>query len=263
MCHPEVPPGTPTPSVATAEVNVPLSDGAMMPAFLALPDPTRAPAVLVVTDALGRSPFYENLAMRLALAGFVALTADYFARLTPLADLEAETRRRRRRTESDEVRVLHDLVAALDWLAARPEVTGRPVGVVGFCMGGTLAFDLAADWPRLAASVCYYGYPAGERDRALVPPPTPLSVAHRVRVPVLGHWGDQDPGYVPDEIRELDRRLAGSGAERTLHVYPGLGHGFLAASLEASSGPEYEGACLSWTRTLEFLQRHLSHRDEG
>lgn len=257
MCHPEVPPGTPFPPVQTRESAATMADGAQMPGLLAAPATTPAPGVLIVVDALGRGPFYDHLAARLAQAGFVGYSADHFFRLTPLADSAPETRRHRRRSQSDEVRVLEDLTAALDWLTAQPEVAGQPVGAIGFCMGGTLALDLAALWEPLAASVGYYGYPAGEVDKALRPPPRPLDLASSMRAPILGHWGDQDPGYEAAEVAEFGRRLAAAGTPHDLLVYPGLGHGFLSATLEDPATPGHDAACLSWTRTIAFLRQYL------
>ena len=80
MCHPEVPLGTVPPRVRTEEVDIKLQTVERMPALLAYPDRTPAPAVLVVNDVMGRSPFYENLARRLAQAGYIALDPEFFGK---------------------------------------------------------------------------------------------------------------------------------------------------------------------------------------
>ena len=80
MCHPEIPAGQPVPDIRTREVTV-----ASMPSLLAEPEGEPRGAVLVINDVFGRSPFYENLARRLATAGFVALDPEYFFRQGPLA----------------------------------------------------------------------------------------------------------------------------------------------------------------------------------
>src|SRR5262245_2879352 len=90
MCHPELPAGQPTPVVEREEVQVPLSDGGSMPALVTRPETGDGPAVLIVHDIFGRSPFYENLAARLATAGFVALLPDYFFRQGPLPERSRE-----------------------------------------------------------------------------------------------------------------------------------------------------------------------------
>src|SRR5205807_1930822 len=89
MCHPEVPPGQPEPSVSTREVSI--ETGAeQMPALRADPDGGSGAPVLVVSDIFGRSPFYENLAGRLAKAGFTALLPEFFFRQGPLAERTRE-----------------------------------------------------------------------------------------------------------------------------------------------------------------------------
>jgi carboxymethylenebutenolidase len=231
-----------------------------MPAFLALPRSTPGPAVLVISDAMGRSPFYEHLACMLADAGFVACTPDYFFRVAPLRDQQPETRRARRKDELDEQQVLHDLQATMRWLSQLPEVRGSRVGVVGFCMGGTLALDMAAAEPAPAASVAFYGYLTGEPGKALVPPPRPVDVAHQMRAPLLAFWGDQDPGYDAKSLAEFRRRLDAAGASGSFHVFPGVGHGFLREFLEDEASPGYAVAAEAWQRTIDFLREHLAVR---
>jgi carboxymethylenebutenolidase len=245
MCHPEVPEGTPIPNVTTVEAPVPLAGGEQMPGLLALPRHTPAAAVLIVNDIFGRSPFYENLAQRLAQAGFIGYTPEFFFRLEPLAERTLDAARARR-TRLDERDLLRDLDAALNWLAARPEVGGNPVGVIGFCMGGTVVLDFVqrAD---VAAGVCYYGFPGAPRPDGK----TSIEHASQMRAPVLGLWGDQDAGVGMENVERLPHEI---------HVYPGLGHGFLSASLEDASTPGYEAACRSWTRTIAFYREHLRVR---
>src|SRR2546428_13373687 len=73
MCHPEVPEGTTPPNVRTEELAISV-DGGAMPTFVAFPERARAPAVLVINDIFGRSPFYEHTSRRLAHAGFGGAT---------------------------------------------------------------------------------------------------------------------------------------------------------------------------------------------
>src|SRR5256885_13302347 len=139
MCHPEVPEGQPTPRVTTEEITIPATGGDSMPAMLALPEGGPAPAVLVICDVFGRSPFYESLAARIATAGFEALLPDFFFRVGPLAERTREAAFARR-ARLDERGTLDDLQAALRWLRERPGPAGR-IGTVRFCIGGTLVLD--------------------------------------------------------------------------------------------------------------------------
>lgn len=253
MCHPEVPAGTRVPNVRAEEVRIPVADGEMS-ALLALPERVPSAAVLIVNDVYGRAPFYENLARRLAQTGFVALDPEYFFRQGPLAE-QTRDAAQARSAKLDQEGTLRDLGAAIDWLKKRPEVNGK-IGTVGFCMGGTLVLDLAAERSDLAASVPYYGFPR-LRQKTPLSPPEPLEVAARMRGPILGHWGDQDEGVGMDNVEELRTRLAAAQVEHTVHIYPGVGHGFLKAFLEDEKSPGYEHACTSWQRTLDFYRQKL------
>src|SRR5438270_11277547 len=141
MCHPEVPAGTRPPDVRTEEVAIDVGAGEKMPALLALPERTPAPAVLVVNDVFGRSEFYEHLTRRLAQAGFVGLDPEFFFREGALPEPTREAAMARR-PKLDEARTLVDLGAAIDRLRARTDVNGK-IGTIGFCMGGTFVLGLA------------------------------------------------------------------------------------------------------------------------
>jgi carboxymethylenebutenolidase len=250
MCHPEVLPGTRTPEVTREEILIPVGPGESMPAMLATPDGGPAPSVMVIADVFGRSPFYEDLAARIATAGFEALLPDFFHRVGPLPERTREAAFARRRL-LDENGALEDLRAGLRWLRERPGSSGR-VGTVGFCMGGSYVLHLAAS-ERDLVSVCYYGFPT----HGLPSGSTPLELADRMTGPILGLWGDQDEGVGMDNVAELARRLAEAGVDFRHKVYPGLGHGFLARTEFDVANEAYEPACESWTLSLDLWRQHL------
>lgn len=256
MCHPEVPTGTPIPDVRTEGTRVDVTGGSM-PALLAFPERTPAPAVLVINDIFGRVSFYETLGRRLATAGYVALVPEYFFRegALPEPTREAATARR---AKLDERRTIEDLRAALAWLGKRDDVRGERIGTIGFCMGGTFVLQLAALSDRAVASVSYYGFPAATS--AMSDPPAPLDLIDRMRGPILGHWGDQDVGVGIPNVESLRAGLAAKKIDHEFHIYPGLGHGFLKAFLEDERAAGYAQACESWRRTLSFYDRHLGGR---
>jgi dienelactone hydrolase len=250
MCHPEVLPGARTPEVTREEVQVPVGAGGSMPAMLATPDGGTAPSVLVIADVFGRSPFYEDLAARIATAGFEALLPDFFHRVGALPERTREAAMERRK-RLDERLALDDLRGALDWLRRRPGSAGR-IGTVGFCMGGSYVLHLAAS-ERDLVSVCYYGFPA----HALQSSPSLIEQADRMTGPILGLWGDQDEGVGMDNVAALARRLAEHSVDFRHKVYPGLGHGFLARTEFDSASEAYEPSCESWTLSLDLWRQHL------
>jgi carboxymethylenebutenolidase len=248
MCHPEVPAGAPIPEVRVDEVTIDVRDG-RMPALIAFPSRRPAPGVLIINDVFGRSPFYDHLARRLAQAGFLAITPEYFFREGALPEPTREAAMARAK-RLDFRKWGDDMAAALDWLTAREDVTA--MGTIGFCMGGTQVLLLAARRDDIAATVSYYGFPADARTER-----SPIDLAATMHGPILGHWGDQDTGVGMENVEKLRAALSSAKVEHEFHVYPGLGHGFMKASLEDDKTPGYAQACASWTRTLEFYRRRL------
>jgi dienelactone hydrolase len=256
MCHADAPP-TPGPEAVTEELTIGLPGGEALPALLAHPSAEAAgqrAAVLIVHDIYGRSPFYEDLAARLAGAGYHALLPDVFFRQGGLEDQSREAAFARR-MRLDDHRALADYGAAIDWLRARSEVAGGRVGAIGFCMGGTFVLNLAATRDDLA-TVCYYGFPRAPR-MGDNPGPVPLEQVGSMRGPIVGFWGDQDESVGMDNVAAFAGGAEREGLDFDHVVYPGVGHGFLARALTDSDHPGHAHADDSWRRTLEFYARHL------
>src|SRR5438874_10277960 len=108
-----------------------------MPGFLALPERTPAPGILIINDVFGRSPFYDQLARRLAQAGFVGVTPEYFFREGSLPEPTREAAMARAK-RLDCKRWSRDMSVAVDWLRAPAEGDGG-VGPIGLCMCGRQA----------------------------------------------------------------------------------------------------------------------------
>ena len=251
MCHAEIPEGASLDG-PDIEESIPLPDGPSMPAYLALPESGSGPGVLIIADFYGRSPYYENLARRIADLGYVALCPEPFHRVGPLArrdyDLAME-----RRNATNEVEMLGDLDVALEWLKARPEVSAGRMAVVGFCMGGTFALNFAATRTDVA-TCCFYGFPAGSQGPA-VTAPAPLEVAADIRGPVLGLWGEADSAVGMDSVQSLVDALAAHDTVFHCITYPGVGHGFMADP--EPDEPTRDAARHAWMRMTAFLRRHV------
>lgn len=255
MCHSEIPPGQVTPSIASSEIEIGLTTGEAMPALLAAAETAGedAPGVVIAVDMFGRTPFYEHLAALLAEAGFQALLPDYFFRQGPLTEGGKEAAVARR-GKLDETQSLDDLGTAATWLRER---SGRDeVGVVGFCMGGTFALDLAST-RRDLVTVAYYGFPTPQASLAS-PPPRPIDLVDSLHGPVLAFWGDQDDVVGTDHVDEYVARAAASSASFEHEIVPGAAHGFLGS---ADLGDERDPAARTWTRAVDHLRRHLGGKE--
>src|SRR5437660_10902485 len=114
----------------------------------------KLPGVLVVHENRGLNPHIEDMARRIALEQYVAFAPDA---LTPVGGYPGdEDKARELFAKLDQDKTRQDFAAAVPWLKARPECTGK-VGVVGFCYGGGIANLLATRIPELSAAVAFYG----------------------------------------------------------------------------------------------------------
>ena len=229
--------------------------------FLALPERTPCPAVVMIHDVWGLSAHTRDYATRLANEGFAVLAIDLYHRARPE---KIEDPGRFMRALSDP-QVLSDLGESARLLAARPETNGR-VGVLGFCMGGMYALMAGCADLGFAASVPFYGLlshahgllhdPAG-RDLARKPR-EPLAMAAGLRCPLLAFFGDRDTFVPIADIRALERELARSGAGAEVVVVRDAGHAFMNDTRPDAYRPAEAAA--AWKRTVEFLRAQLGAR---
>ncbi|MER5436257.1 dienelactone hydrolase family protein [Streptomyces sp. NPDC002588] len=252
MCHTDIPPGESTPDVVRRDVEISLPTGEVMPAQHVVTAPG-APAVLIIADMLGLSPFYEHLAALVAAAGFQALLPDVFFRQGPLPEVDAKAAIARR-AKLDERQSVEDMRAAVGWLGEH--CAGAAVGTIGFCMGGTFALDLASTQDDLV-TVAYYGFPEPPA-WVVSPPPRPIDLVGSLRGPVLAFWGDQDDTVGLASVERYAERARAADAHFEHTVLPGLGHGFLGS---ADLGDPADTAGATWARTIAHLRDHL--RVEG
>jgi carboxymethylenebutenolidase len=135
-----------------------------------------------------------------------------------------------------------DVGAALDHLRSLPEVRGG-VGVLGFCLGGTIAY-LAAAAASPDAVVSYYGSGV----------PAALDQADDIRCPMLVHFGGEDP-YIPRDQIEAAREALADRPGVTFVVHEGAGHAFDNHEAEMFHDPE--AARRAWQQTADFLKTAL------
>lgn len=183
----------------------------------------------------------KDQARALAKAGHAALAVDLYRGKVTAKQEEAHQLMMGLSPD----RAVRDLKAAFDWLAARPDVRTADVGVIGWCMGGRYALELATAEPRLAAVVAYYG----------APPTDPAAIA-RIKAPVLGNFGAEDKGPSPEQVRQFEAAMKKAGKTVDVKLYQGAGHAF--ANPDNPWGGYREAAARdAWKRTVAFLDKHL------
>lgn len=227
-------------TAATTTVRVPDGD---MPSHLWLPPSGTGPGLVLLQEIFGMSPYIRSRAADLAALGYVVLAPELYWRAEGSVD-ESSTEFLEQgmalAAQLDWDRTVADAVASVDALRSRPEVTGG-VGVVGFCFGGGVAFNVAAE-TDVDLLVSYYG-------SAL---PQLLGLAGSVSAPSLHHFGTED-AYIPMETVE-EIRAAVAGPEVEFHLHDGAGHAF------DNPHPLFHHARASadaWRVTTDFLARRL------
>jgi carboxymethylenebutenolidase len=221
--------------------------------FYAPDAPGPHPGVVVIPDVRGIYEHYHDVARRLAREGFAALAVNLYSREGPpdLPDMDSVFRFMR---ELPDPRVLADLQAAVDTLAARPEVAGRKVGITGFCMGGKYTVLAACGTSGLSGAVCWYGMlRVPEIDEQN--PEHPLDALPRLGCPLLGLFGKEDPIVPLRDVEALEASAASLPHELEVVVYPGAGHAF--ANDSRPEAYRAEAARDGWERALGFLHRNL------
>ena len=220
-------------------------DGSDMTMTTWLPDAGSGPGLLLIQEIFGVGPYIRAVGARLAEAGYVVAAPDLFWRFAPgfasAHDEPGLAASMQQAANLDPARAVSDSIAALDQLDGFTGVTGRP-GVIGFCLGGTIAFGVAADSDP-AVCISYYGSGV----------PGMLDRLDDVTCPTLFHFGTRDP-YIPGDGVDalgaaLDRRPG-----FVLNVED-AGHAF--DNHEAPMFHDEAAARAAWSKTTAFLAEHL------
>ena len=200
--------------------------------------PPKVPAVLVVHENRGLNPYIEDVARRLAKAGFMAMAPDGLTSVGGYPGNDADGRELQRTV--DRTKLMNDFFAGFEHLLTRSDSTGK-VGSVGFCYGGGVCNALAVAYPELSASVPFYGRQANAAD---VP---------KIQAPIQLHFAELDQ-RINAGWPDYEAALIKHGKVYEAHIYPGANHGF-----HNDSTPRFDEAAaeLAWNRTLNWFNAHL------
>jgi carboxymethylenebutenolidase len=228
-----------------ARIEIETADG-RLPAYLWHPAAGSGPAVVVFQEIFGLTDYIRDRCADLAALGFVVCAPEIFWRLG--ADIRIEDgpdaleRAMGVVTRLDWPAAVRDGVATLEHVRGLIEVTG-PVGLLGFCFGGGLAFNVAAESDP-DALVSYYGSSL----------PQLLGRVDDVSAPSLHHFGLADAYLPPDVVEELTAALSRTPTTR-IETYEGAGHAF------DNPNPIFhhpEASAAAWNTTTRFLLDMLS-----
>jgi carboxymethylenebutenolidase len=199
----------------------------------------RVPGVVVVHENRGLNPYIEDVARRVAKAGFVALAPDGLSSVGGYPGNDDKGRELQQTV--DPAKLMNDFFAAVELLMASDLTTGK-VGITGFCYGGGVANAAAVAYPELAAAVPFYGRQPKAED---VP---------RIKAPLLLHYAELDTG-INQGWPAYEAALKAGNKTFEAYIYPGVNHGF-----HNDSTPRYDEAAarLAWDRTIGWFKRYLA-----
>lgn len=211
------------------------------PGYLAMPaGADRFPGLVVIQEWWGLVPHIRDVAERFAIEGFAALAPDlYHGQATSEPD-EA----RKLAMELDREQAVAEIAAAMSYLQGMEQVHPKAIGVVGFCMGGSLTMATAAASQQVGAAVVFYGMPRE------------LEIVSAIKAPLLGLYGEEDHGIPVDMVRSMEQKLQEHAVMHEVHIYPGAGHAFFNDSRPHIYQPD--AAQDAWERTLGWFRKYLS-----
>lgn len=211
-----------------------------MKAYVAKPkNGKKLAAVVVIHENRGLNAHIEDVARRVAKAGFLAIAPNILAPLGELPKNDDELRAKFSTLKPDEN--IQNFSRAFDYLATRKDCNGK-YGCVGFCWGGAMANSLAVTVPKLKAAVAYYGR---QPDAAQVP---------QIKASLMLHYGGLDE-RVNAGIPAYEAALKANNIPYEIFVYDGVNHAFHNDT--APTRYNEAAAKLSWERTIGFFKKQL------
>jgi carboxymethylenebutenolidase len=219
------------------DIKLTASDGFQLGGYRADPTGTPKAAIVVIQEIFGVNHHIRAVCDRLAGAGYVAIAPAIFDRIEPNFQCGYSP---------DEIAVARKFVANPDWAAILRDTQAAidavrnvgAVGIVGFCLGGSVAYAAATKLTGLSAAIGYYG-------GAIV-----RFADDKPKVPTQLHFGEKDAGIPLTDVESIRSKRP----DVEIHVYPGAQHGF---NCDERASYDKASADIAWPRSLAFFARHL------
>jgi carboxymethylenebutenolidase len=218
------------------KISLTASDGFKLGAYRADPQGTPKGGLVLIQEIFGVNHHIRAMCDRFAATGYLTVAPQVFDRYR--RDFECGY-------TPEEIANARTITPGIDWAAMMRDTaaaidavkTAGPVGIVGYCMGGTVAFLAAAKLPGLSSAVCYYGGMIAK------------NADEKPQVPTQMHFGEKDE-HIPMADVELVRKKR---PETEIYVYP-AGHGF---NCDERASYDQASARLAMERTLAWFGKTL------
>jgi carboxymethylenebutenolidase len=214
------------------------SDSFKLGAYRADPTGSAKGGVVVIQEIFGVNHHIRAVCDRLAAEGYAAVAPAIFDRQAPNYESGYSP---------DEVAHSRKFIANPDWAAMMRDVQAAidelrksgPVAILGFCLGGTIAFLAASKLSGLSAAVGYYGGQIAK------------NADEKPKIPVQLHFGEKDAAIPMSDVDLIKQKRAG---DTEIFVYDNAQHGF---NCDERGSYDEASAKLAWQRSIAFLQQHV------
>jgi carboxymethylenebutenolidase len=219
------------------DIKLKASDNFELGGYRADPAGPRKGAVVVIQEIFGVNHHIRSVCDRLAAEGYVAIAPAIFDRIEPNFTSGYSP---------DEITVARKFVANPDWPAMLLDTQAAidavkdagPVGIIGFCLGGSIAYAAATKLSGLKAAVGYYG-------GAIV-----RFADDKPKVPTQLHFGEKDAGIALTDVETIKAKQP----DVEIFIYPGAQHGF---HCDERASYDKASADVAWPRSMAFFAKHL------
>ena len=209
--------------------------------YLAMPERSQGPGVLVLHAWWGLNDTMRAVCTRLAEAGFVAFAPDLYH--GKVADTIADAETLGKALDANHLQAKAEIADATRFLGERAGQAEGGLAVIGFSLGAYYALDLAAADPdHIRSVVIFYGTGGGDFSSS--------------KAAYLGHFAENDPFEPQSSVDNLEESLRRAGRPVSFYQYPGTGHWFFEPDRTDAYNPA--AAALAWERTLTFLRDSFS-----
>jgi len=225
-------------AVSHRELTLQAADGNDFAAFAAAPEEPASVGVVILPDVRGLYRFYEELALRFAERGYLAVAFDFFGRTAGASKRGDDFEYRPHVEQTSTETVQADVAACIAYLRGRG---ADEIFTVGFCFGGRQSWLAAAEQDGLAGAVGFYGRPT-----------EPAGRAAELTAPILALQAGADQNITAEDNAAFERALEAAGVEHELVTYEGAPHSFFDRKQEDYAAASED----AWARVLAFLASH-------
>lgn len=225
-------------AVSHRELTLQAADGNDFAAFAAAPEEPASVGVVILPDVRGLYRFYEELALRFAERGYLAIAFDFFGRTAGASKRGDDFEYRPHVEQTSTETVQADVAACIAYLRGRG---ADEIFTVGFCFGGRQSWLAAAEQDGLSGAVGFYGRPT-----------EPTGRAAELTAPILALQAGADQNITAEDNAAFERALEAAGVEHELVTYDGAPHSFFDRKQEEFA----EASDNAWKRTLGFIDAY-------